>query len=166
MSGFWCQKKHFTHELAIFWSAEKWCRHFFPHPPSPFPCNCFANATVVAFVLLHNSRFNFHCYTQQEPALSQKSAQKWQLQPFCKSCMKDYKGDTVVQRGYTCVFLSSAWRNVGLTMTYNRYDVMLSCDVEFYIIEYSLHHTCYMSLSCQHSSKQWTGKQCSSTKNR
>ena len=153
-----------TCDLLVSWKMIQ--RHFFSHPPSPFPCNCFANATVVPFVLLHNSRFNFHCYTQQGPALSQKSAQKWQLQPFCKSCMKDYKGDTVVQRGYTCVFLSSAWRNVGLTMTCNRCDVMLSCDVEFYIIEYSLHHTCYMSLSCQHSSKHWTGKQCSSTKNR
>ena len=40
-------------------------RHFFStlHPLSPV---IFAAATVVAFVLLHNSRFNFHCYTQRE----------------------------------------------------------------------------------------------------
>ena len=31
------------------------------HPPSPFH-GIFATATVLAFVLLPNSRFNFHCY--------------------------------------------------------------------------------------------------------
>ena len=37
-----CPKTHFFHELAIFWSARKRCRHFFP-PSIPFPgnfCNC------------------------------------------------------------------------------------------------------------------------------
>ena len=38
---------------------------FCPHPPSPFPV-ILANATVMAFVLLPNSRFSFHCYTQLE----------------------------------------------------------------------------------------------------
>ena len=41
------------------------------------PLVIFATATVVAFVLLHNSRFNFHCYTQCEAMLTQKSAWKW-----------------------------------------------------------------------------------------
>ena len=36
-----------------------------------------ATATVVAFVLLHNSRFNFHCYTQREATPTQKLARKW-----------------------------------------------------------------------------------------
>ena len=36
----------------------------------------FATATVLAFVLLHDSRFNFHCYTQCEATPTQKSAQK------------------------------------------------------------------------------------------
>ena len=36
-----------------------------------------ATATVVAFVLLCNSRFNFHCYTQCEAMPTQKSARKW-----------------------------------------------------------------------------------------
>ena len=40
------------------------------HPLSPV---IFATATEVAFVLLCNSRFNFHCYTQP----TQKSARKW-----------------------------------------------------------------------------------------
>ena len=43
------------------------------HPFSPV---IFATATVVAFVLLRNSTFNFHCYTQREAAPTQKSARK------------------------------------------------------------------------------------------
>ena len=37
----------------------------------------FATATQVAFVLLRNSRFNFHCYTKHKVTPTQKSAQKW-----------------------------------------------------------------------------------------
>ena len=48
----------------------------FFHPPSRFPA-IFATATVVAFVLLRSSRFNFHCYTQREATPSQKLAWKW-----------------------------------------------------------------------------------------
>ena len=39
------------------------------HPLSPV---IFATATVVAFVLLRNSRFNFHCYPQRETTPTQK----------------------------------------------------------------------------------------------
>ena len=51
-------------------------RHFVStlHPLSPV---IFAAATVVAFVLLCNSWFNFHCYTQREATPTQKSVQKW-----------------------------------------------------------------------------------------
>ena len=50
-------------------------RHFFStlHPLSTV---IFATATVLAFVLLRNSRFNFHCYTQREATPTQKSARK------------------------------------------------------------------------------------------
>ena len=49
---------------------------FFPtlHPLSTV---IFATATVVAFVLLRNSRFNFHSYTQREATPTQKSDRKW-----------------------------------------------------------------------------------------
>ena len=49
---------------------------FFPtlHPLSPV---IFATATVVAFVPLRNSRFNFHCYTQREATPTQKWAWEW-----------------------------------------------------------------------------------------
>ena len=50
-------------------------RHFFPtlHPLSTV---IFAIATVLAFVLLRDSRFNFRCYTQHEATPTQKLAQK------------------------------------------------------------------------------------------
>ena len=65
-------------------------RPFFPnlHPLSP---EMFATATLVAFVLLCNSRFNFHCYTQREATPTQKLAQKWRcdlLQLFAQKITK------------------------------------------------------------------------------
>ena len=60
----------------------------------------FANAAVVAFVLLHNSRFHFHCYTQREPMPAQKLARKWQLRPFATSCTKDYEGHSFIQTSF------------------------------------------------------------------
>ena len=44
------------------------------HPLSPV---IFATATALAFVLLRNSRFNSHCYTQREATPTQKLARKW-----------------------------------------------------------------------------------------
>ena len=42
----------------------------------PLSTVIFATATVLAFVLLRDSRFNFHCYTQREATPTQKSARK------------------------------------------------------------------------------------------
>ena len=42
----------------------------------PFSMVIFATATVLAFALLRDSRFNFHCYTQCEATPTQKSAPK------------------------------------------------------------------------------------------
>ena len=52
-----------TRDLLV--SQKTTQRHFFStlHPLSPV---IFATATVLAFVLLRNSRFNFHRYTQRE----------------------------------------------------------------------------------------------------
>ena len=61
----------------------------------------FANTTVVAFVQLRKPPFNFHCYTQREAMPIQKLAQKWQLQPFGTSCVKDYNGHSLVQTSFT-----------------------------------------------------------------
>ena len=43
------------------------------HPSSTV---IFPTAAVLAFVLLRDSRFNFHCYTQREATPTQKSARK------------------------------------------------------------------------------------------
>ena len=72
-----CSKMHFFCEIVIFMSAKQRCKEpFFStlHYLSPL---LFAAATVVAFVLLCNSTFNFHCYTQREAMPTQKSAWKW-----------------------------------------------------------------------------------------
>ena len=67
----------FFYELEIFWPAKKRRKDtFFPTLHPLFPV-IFATASVVAFVLLCNSRFNFHCYTQRETMPAQKSAWKW-----------------------------------------------------------------------------------------
>ena len=69
----------------IFWSAKKLHKDPFFHPPSPVN---FATATLVACVLLCNSRFNFHGYTQCEATPTQKSARKW----HCDFAQKIPKG--------------------------------------------------------------------------
>ena len=72
-----CPKKHFfprTRDLLISQNTTQ--RHFFSILFSLSPV-IFATATVMAFVLLRNSSFNFHCYTQREATPTQKSARKW-----------------------------------------------------------------------------------------
>ena len=75
-------------------------RHFFPtlHPLSPV---IFATTTVVAFVLLCNSRFNFHCYTQHEANAYSEIGLEVTLRPIVTSCAKDYKGQSLMQTSFT-----------------------------------------------------------------
>ena len=61
---------------CIFDQPKNDAKTLFFHSPSPLPGN-FATATVLAFVLLRSSRFNFHCYTQREATSTQKLAWKW-----------------------------------------------------------------------------------------
>ena len=63
-----------SHDLLV--SQKITQRRFFSTLP-PLSLVNFATATVVAFALLHTSRFNFHCYTQCEAVPAQKSAWKW-----------------------------------------------------------------------------------------
>ena len=63
-----------THDLLASQKTRQ--RHFFS-TLHPFSLVIFATATILAFVLLRNSRFHFHCYTQHEAMPTQKSAQKW-----------------------------------------------------------------------------------------
>ena len=67
---------HFFYELAIFWSAKKRCKDTFVSTLHPLSTVIFATATVLVFVQLRDSRFNFHCYTQREATPTQKSARK------------------------------------------------------------------------------------------
>ena len=78
-----------TQDLLV--SQKSTQRHFFPnlHPLSPV---IFATATVVAFVLLRSSRFNFHCYTQREATPPQKSARKWRCDLWRLLARKITKG--------------------------------------------------------------------------
>ena len=70
-----------TRDLLIYQKTMQ--RHFFPtlNPLSPV---IFVTAGVVAFLLLCNSRFNFHCYTQHEATPTQKSARK------CTATSRDF----------------------------------------------------------------------------
>ena len=70
-----------TRDLLI--SPKTTQRHFLftLHPLSTV---IFATATVLAFVLLRNSNFNFHRYTQREATPTQKSAQK------CAATSRDF----------------------------------------------------------------------------
>ena len=74
----------FFYELAIFWSAKKRCKDTFFSTLHPLSTVIFATATVLAFVRLRNSRFNFHCYTQRETTPIQKSARK------CAATSRDF----------------------------------------------------------------------------
>ena len=62
-----------TRDLLV--SQKTTQRHFFS-TLHPLFTVIFATATILAFVLLRDSRFNFHCYTQREATPTQKSARK------------------------------------------------------------------------------------------
>ena len=70
-----------THDLLV--SQKTTQKHFFStlHPLSAVH---FATATVFAFVLLRDLRFNFHCYTQHEATPTPKSARK------CAATSRDF----------------------------------------------------------------------------
>ena len=65
-----------THNLLV---SQKTMQRppFFLSTLHPLSLVIFATATVLAFVLLHNFRFNFHCYIQDEATPTQKSSRRW-----------------------------------------------------------------------------------------
>ena len=69
------QNAFFLRTRNLLISPKTMQRHFLftLHPLSTV---IFATATVLAFVLLRNSNFNFHCYTQRKATPTQKSAWK------------------------------------------------------------------------------------------
>ena len=56
--------------------SEKMTQRHFIFTLHPLSTVFFATATVLTFVLLRSSSFNFHCYTQREATPIQKSARK------------------------------------------------------------------------------------------
>ena len=77
-------KTHFflrTRDLLV---CQKTSQRYFLSTLHPLSTVVFATATVLAFVLLRDSRFEFHCYTQREGTPTQKSAQK------CAATSRDF----------------------------------------------------------------------------
>ena len=62
-----------TRDLLV---SQKMTQRHFISTLYPLSTVIFATATVLAFVLLRDSRFNFHCYTQHEATPTQKLARK------------------------------------------------------------------------------------------
>ena len=62
-----------TRDLLV---SQKTTQRHFLSTLHPFSTVFFATATVSAFVLLRDSRFNFYCYIQRETTPTQKSARK------------------------------------------------------------------------------------------
>ena len=62
-----------THDLLV---SQKTTQRHFLYSLHPLSTVIFATATVLAFVMLLDSKFNFHCYTQSEATPTQKSARK------------------------------------------------------------------------------------------
>ena len=115
----------------------------------------FANATVVAFVLLRSSRFNFHCYTQREPTPTQKAARKWQIRLFENSCAKDYEGHSLLQTSFAEPPNSLYIIYPGKTS--------LSCEwLCSKVINTCLYHLCYaaVAIACTLSTLGPTGFSC------
>ena len=77
------QNAFFLGTRDLLGSQKTMQRHFFS-TLYPLSMVIFATATVLAFVLLCNSRFNFHCYTQREATPTQKSAWK------CAATTRDF----------------------------------------------------------------------------
>ena len=70
-----------TRDLLV---SPKTTQRHFSFTLHPLSTVIFATATVLAFVLLRNSSFNFHCYTQREATPTQKSARK------CAATSRDF----------------------------------------------------------------------------
>ena len=89
-----CPKTHFflrTRDLLV---SQKMTQRPFCSILHPLSTVIFATATVMAFVLLRDSRFNFHCYTKREATPTQKSARK------CAATSRDFLHERL-QKAYT-----------------------------------------------------------------
>ena len=97
-----------TRDLLV--SRKTMWRHFFLFSIT-FPPVIFANASIMAFLLLHNSTFNFHCYPQCEATPPSEIGPKVTLWPLATSYAKDYKGHSLMQNQlhWTAQYESDIW---------------------------------------------------------
>ena len=93
------QNAFFPTNSRSFGQPQNDAKTFFFSTLNPLSPVIFATATVVAFVLLRNSRFDFPCYTQREATL--QIGPEVTLRPLATSCAKDYKGHSLVQTSFT-----------------------------------------------------------------
>ena len=92
------QNAFFLRTCDLLVSPKTTQRHFFFSTLHPLSTVIFATATVLAFILLRDPRFNFHCYTQREATRpTQKSARKCAAtSPAATSCAtKKYKAASI-----------------------------------------------------------------------
>ena len=94
-----CPKTHFFHKLAIFWSAKNDTKTLFFHPPSPFPgnfCNCNSGGICTALQFLVQLPLLYtvwsNAYSEISPVVT--------LRALATSCVKDYKGHSIVQTSF------------------------------------------------------------------
>ena len=107
-----------THNLLV---CQKLCKDTFFPTLHPLSLLIFATATVVAFVLLHNSRFNFHCYTQREAMPTQKSARIARSDAATSRdflCERLQRAFTSANQLYwTAQYIQKGWRQKGQGIT-------------------------------------------------
>ena len=74
-------------------------RHLFFHPPSPFPgnfCNCISGGICIAFQFLVQLSLLYTAWSNTYSKISLEMM----LRPLVTSCVKDYKGHSLVQTSF------------------------------------------------------------------
>ena len=122
-----------TRDLLV--SQKTMQRHFFSalHPLSMVN---FATATVLAFVLLRDSRFNFHYYTQREATPTQKLAR------MCAATSHDF----------LCERLQSAFTLANQLRRIAQYAVAKPCYVYIYMLWPNVYVTDFLERCVKNSS--------------
>ena len=86
----------FLHELTIFWSAQKWCKDTFFHPPPFFPVNFLQLQQcwhLYCVTILGSTSIVIHAYSEISPEVT--------LRPLATFCVKDCKWHSLVQTSFT-----------------------------------------------------------------
>ena len=84
-----------TRDLLV---SQKTTQRHFIFTLHPLSTVLFATATVLAFVLLRNSSFSFHCYSVKQHLLRNQPGSA--LRPLTTSLLKDYKAHSLQQTSF------------------------------------------------------------------